>query len=78
MAGKLKLSRKLFVLDIIGAVLAGIGMLSLMGEGATVHPVLTDTRVGLLMLVVGLGLMVWFMVDVLKRIRAAQSARGND
>ncbi|WP_269533389.1 hypothetical protein [Chitinimonas sp. BJYL2] len=78
MAAKLKLSRKLFVLDIFGAVLAGLGMLSLMGEGAQVHPVLADPVIGGVFVVIGVGLMAWFMLDVLKRIRAARMARGND
>lgn len=74
---KLKVSFKLFVLDIIGAVLAGFGLLGVVGEGGQIHPLLADPRLAALFLLVGIGLMAYFMVDVFKRIRVQRQPRSN-
>lgn len=74
---KLKVSFKLFVLDIIGAMLAGFGLLGVVGEGGQVHPWLADPLHGAILLASGLGLMAWFMIDLLKRIRAQRQSRTN-
>ncbi|PHV12997.1 hypothetical protein [Chitinimonas sp. BJB300] len=72
---KLKVSLKLFVLDIIGAILAAFGLLGVVGEGGQVHPWLADRAHGAILVVVGLGLMAWFMFDLFKRIRAQRQSR---
>ncbi|HEY9103007.1 hypothetical protein [Chitinimonas sp.] len=70
--GKLKVSFRLFVLNVIGALLAAFGLASLVGQAETA---LVPVWLAVLMLLAGLGLMGWFMVDIFKRIRAQQSAR---
>ncbi len=72
---KLKVSLKLFVLDIIGAIMAAFGLLSVVGEGGQVHPWLVDKTHGAVLMIVGLSLMAWFMFDLLKRIRAQRQSR---
>ncbi|GAB3250101.1 hypothetical protein [Chitinimonas naiadis] len=72
---KLKVSLKLFVLNVLGALLAALGLSALVGRGTNLHPLLSAWWVGLVLLLVGLVLMGWFMVDIFKRIRAQQSAR---
>lgn len=67
---KLKVSFKRFVLNIVGAVLAGLGVWQLQ-DGRNVM----DSALGGACLLAGVALMVWFLVDIFKRIRAAQSAR---
>lgn len=74
---KLKVSFKLFVFDIIGAIMAAFGLLSVVGEGAQVHPWLADPVHGAILLLAGLALMGCFMFDLFKRIRAQRKSRTN-
>ncbi|MEH6459527.1 hypothetical protein [Chitinimonas sp. JJ19] len=76
-APKLKVSFKLFVLNVFGSVLAAFGVVGLQGEGAQIHPVLAQKELAWACLLIGLALMSWFMVDIFKRIRALQAARHN-
>lgn len=70
--GKLKVSFRLFVLNVIGALLAAFGLASLVGPADSA---LVSRWLAVFLLLLGLGLMGWFMVDIFKRIRAQQSAR---
>ncbi|QDQ28197.1 hypothetical protein FNU76_18615 [Chitinimonas arctica] len=72
---KLKVSIRLFGLNVLGAVMAAVGLVGVQGQGAVLHPVLAMPALGWGLLLAGFGLMAWFMVDVFKRIRAQQSAR---
>lgn len=74
-SAKLKVSFKLFVLNVIGALLAGVGLVDVLGQGAVLHPGFTAAWLGWAMMLVGFGLMAWFMVDIFKRVRVQQRAR---
>jgi len=72
---KLRLSRRLFALNILGAVLAALGMLGYTGVVFAGLPSWAAMLGSTILLVVGLGLMAWFMFDLVKRIRALNRER---
>ncbi|QNM95600.1 hypothetical protein [Chitinimonas koreensis] len=72
---RLKVSFRLFALNLLGSVMAAFGMLGVGGNGAAIHPLLALPAVSAGLLCAGLALMAWFMFDLFKRIRAQ---RGQD
>jgi len=74
---KLRLSRRLFALNILGAVLAALGMLGYTGVIFAGLPSWTAILISTILLVVGLGLMAWFMFDLVKRIRTLNRERAH-
>ncbi|MFC4159220.1 hypothetical protein [Chitinimonas lacunae] len=68
----LGLSWRLVALDVVGALLAGLGMLGLAGGGGWLPPWLTDKTVAGALFGAGLGMMAYFFVVLMKKIRTAQ------
>jgi hypothetical protein len=71
---KLKVSFRLFVLNVLGAMLAGVGLIGVMGQGGVIHPSLAHRGFAALLLLVGVLAMAWFIIDLFQRI-AAHRAR---
>ena len=71
---RLRLSRKMALINAVGAVLLGLGLTSLLGEGHALHPLLASRTIGGILCLAGTGLTGWFTVDLLKRIQARQHA----
>ena len=74
---KLRLSRRLIALNILGAMLVAVGMLGYTGVVFSALPSWAAALVSTILLVVGLGLMAWFMFDLMKRIRTLDRARAH-
>jgi hypothetical protein len=72
---KLRIPLKWVVVDAIGALLAGVGVLGLVGSGEPVLPFLANRGAALALVALGVLLMALALGKILNRLRA--SARGS-
>jgi hypothetical protein len=63
------------IVDAIGAVITGVGVLGLTGGGAAIHPLLGNPLVAGACVVIGIGLMAVALVRILQRMRASAERR---
>lgn len=63
------------IVDTLGAILAGAGAYGLLTGGDSALPVLADSRVAWLCIVMGLGLMALALTQILKRIMRQRGGR---
>jgi hypothetical protein len=63
------------IVDAIGAVVTGLGVLGLAGGGAAIHPLLDHTAIVAACVVVGVATMGLALVRILQRMRASASRR---
>lgn len=70
---KLKIRLDWVIVDVIGALLTGLGLAGLMGGGEAIVPLLADRGIAMACVVIGVALMGVALIQILRHMR--ESAR---